>query len=171
MTLQDLYEEHREIFRLGERLIEVAAFDPPHVSELIAARRAIAQAVARHLGNEARLALMPLGASTDPYHRALARRYTSDLLSMRQSGIAHMGRWTTENIAADPREYRLAVRAQMPSSRNGALRPGMFARVLTVFSVDEAALVVPEEAIVPQAGLPTLFAKLAERGVEWRQSA
>jgi hypothetical protein len=113
MTLQDLYEEHREIFRLGERLIEVAAFDPPHVSELIAARRAIAQAVARHLGNEARLALMPLGASTDPYHRALARRYTSDLLSMRQSGIAHMGRWTTENIAADPREYRLAVRAQM----------------------------------------------------------
>jgi hypothetical protein len=113
MTLKDLYEEHREIFRLGERLIEVAAFDPPHVPELIAARRAIAQAVARHLANEARLALMPLGASTDPYHRALARRYTSDLLSMRQSGIAHMGRWTTENIAADPREYRLAVRGQM----------------------------------------------------------
>ena len=28
----------------------------------------------------------------------------------------------------------------------------MFARVLTVFSVDDAALVVPEEAIVPQGG-------------------
>jgi hypothetical protein len=28
----------------------------------------------------------------------------------------------------------------------------MFARVLTVFSVDESALVVPEEAIVPQGG-------------------
>jgi membrane fusion protein (multidrug efflux system) len=32
------------------------------------------------------------------------------------------------------------------------LRPGMFARVLTIFSVNDAALVVPEEALVPQAG-------------------
>ena len=32
------------------------------------------------------------------------------------------------------------------------LRPGMFARVTTVFAVNEAALVVPEEAIVPQGG-------------------
>jgi len=113
MTLQDLYADHREIFRLGEKLIAVAAFDPPHMTDLIAARREFAQAVARHLANEARLALMPLGASADPYDRALARRYTSDLLSMRQSSIAHMGQWTTESIAADPREYRLAVRAQM----------------------------------------------------------
>jgi hypothetical protein len=113
MTLQDLYADHREIFRLGEKLIEVAAFDPPRMTDLVAARREFAQAVARHLGNEARLALMPLGASTDPYDRALARRYTSDLLSMRQSSIAHMGQWTMDSIAADPREYRLAVRAQM----------------------------------------------------------
>ncbi|WP_029724140.1 hypothetical protein [Sphingomonas sp. UNC305MFCol5.2] len=113
MTLQDLYEEHRELFRIGEKLIEIAASDPPRMPELVAARREMAQAVARHLGNEARLALMPLGASTDPYDRALARRYTSDLLSMRQSGIAHMGQWTMEAITADPREYRLAVRAQL----------------------------------------------------------
>ena len=32
------------------------------------------------------------------------------------------------------------------------LRPGMFARVNTVFSINEAALVLPEEAIVPQGG-------------------
>ncbi len=32
------------------------------------------------------------------------------------------------------------------------LRPGMFARVNTVFSVNDAALVVPEESIVPQGG-------------------
>ncbi len=32
------------------------------------------------------------------------------------------------------------------------LRPGMFARVNTVFSVNDNALVVPEEAIVPQGG-------------------
>jgi hypothetical protein len=113
MTLQDLYEDHREILRLGEKLIEIAAFDPPRMPQLVAARREIAQAVARHLANEARLALMPLGASGDPYDRALARRYTSDLLSMRQSSSAHMGHWTMDAIAADPREYRLAVRAQL----------------------------------------------------------
>ncbi|MEY3445926.1 MAG: hypothetical protein RIR45_681 [Pseudomonadota bacterium] len=34
----------------------------------------------------------------------------------------------------------------------GPLRPGMFARVTTIFGVNDAALIVPEEAIVPQAG-------------------
>jgi membrane fusion protein (multidrug efflux system) len=46
----------------------------------------------------------------------------------------------------------LAVRASLPATRASELRPGMFARVLTVFAVDDAALVVPEEAIVPQGG-------------------
>lgn len=39
-----------------------------------------------------------------------------------------------------------------PSGNSGPLRPGMFARVTTVFSVSDSALVVPEEAIVPQGG-------------------
>ncbi len=34
----------------------------------------------------------------------------------------------------------------------GPLRPGMFARVTTVFNVKEKSLTVPEEAIVPQGG-------------------
>lgn len=113
MTLQDLYEEHGELVRIGNRLIEVAAFDPPRMQELIATRREMAQAIARHLAAEARLALMPLTASTDAYDRALARRYTSDLLSMRQSSSAHIGQWTMDAITADPREYRLAIRAQL----------------------------------------------------------
>jgi membrane fusion protein (multidrug efflux system) len=45
----------------------------------------------------------------------------------------------------------IAVRATL-SAAGRELRPGMFARVLAVFAVDEAALVVPEEAIVPQGG-------------------
>ncbi|MFP5467069.1 MAG: efflux RND transporter periplasmic adaptor subunit [Gammaproteobacteria bacterium] len=45
----------------------------------------------------------------------------------------------------------LAVRAAMPPS-SGDLRPGMFARVNIVFSVNEAALMIPEEAVVPQGG-------------------
>jgi membrane fusion protein (multidrug efflux system) len=36
--------------------------------------------------------------------------------------------------------------------RSNPLRPGMFARVNTVFGVNDAAVVVPEEAIVPQGG-------------------
>lgn len=43
-------------------------------------------------------------------------------------------------------------RAGGSSASPAPLRPGMFARVTTVFSVNDAALVVPEEAIVPQAG-------------------
>lgn len=40
-----------------------------------------------------------------------------------------------------------------PGAGNPApLRPGMFARVNTVFSINDAALVVPEESIVPQGG-------------------
>jgi len=46
----------------------------------------------------------------------------------------------------------VAVRAVLPSTAGKDLRPGMFARVNTVFSVNDAALVVPEEALVPQAG-------------------
>ncbi|MEN9539205.1 MAG: Multidrug resistance protein MdtA precursor, partial [Pseudomonadota bacterium] len=37
------------------------------------------------------------------------------------------------------------------------LRPGMFARVNTVFSINEGALMVPEEAIVPQGGRQFVF--------------
>lgn len=46
----------------------------------------------------------------------------------------------------------VAVRAVLPPAAGSELRPGMFARVTTVFSVNETALVVPEEAIVPQGG-------------------
>jgi membrane fusion protein (multidrug efflux system) len=57
----------------------------------------------------------------------------------------------------------VAVRAVLPPAPAGDLRPGMFARVLTVFSVDEAALVVPEEALVPQGGKQFVF-KLEKEG-------
>lgn len=48
----------------------------------------------------------------------------------------------------------LSVRAVLPQSveKGVVLRPGMFARVTTVFGVNDQALVVPEEAIVPQGG-------------------
>jgi membrane fusion protein, multidrug efflux system len=52
-------------------------------------------------------------------------------------------------VEADGRA--LLVRARL-DNRDGLLRPGMFARARTVFGVREQALVVPEEALVPQGG-------------------
>lgn len=45
----------------------------------------------------------------------------------------------------------IGVRASI-TNKQLLLRPGMFARVVTVFGVRERARVVPEEAIVPQGG-------------------
>ena len=45
----------------------------------------------------------------------------------------------------------VGVRASIPNQQL-QLRPGMFARVSTLFSVRDRARVVPEEAIVPQGG-------------------
>ena len=42
--------------------------------------------------------------------------------------------------------------AARASGGSAPLRPGMFARVTTVFAVNDRAVVVPEEAIVPQGG-------------------
>jgi membrane fusion protein (multidrug efflux system) len=44
------------------------------------------------------------------------------------------------------------IRTSAGGEQNGPLRPGMFARVTAVFEVKPNALVVPEEAIVPQGG-------------------
>jgi membrane fusion protein (multidrug efflux system) len=44
-----------------------------------------------------------------------------------------------------------------PVADGSMLRSGMFARVTTVFSVNEAALVVPEEAIVPQGNRQLVY--------------
>ena len=75
--------------------------------------------------------------------------------------------WEAKVLAVDPlldaNGRSIAVRATMPSDPRKELRPGMFARVLTVFSVDDTALVVPEEALVPQGGKQYVFV-LDEQG-------
>jgi membrane fusion protein, multidrug efflux system len=57
----------------------------------------------------------------------------------------------------------LQVRAVLPSQSRSGLRPGMFARVTVVLSINEAALMVPEEAIVPQGGKQAVF-RLEKQG-------
>ena len=56
-----------------------------------------------------------------------------------------------------------ASRSRSPSM--APLRPCMFARVNTVFSVNEAALVLPEEAIVPQGGRQFVIKVVAPEAV------
>jgi membrane fusion protein (multidrug efflux system) len=76
-------------------------------------------------------------------------------------------RYDAKVIAIDPlldaNGRSISVRAEMPSVPGDGLRPGMFARVLIVFSVNDRALVVPEEALVPQGGRQFVFV-LDEQG-------
>ncbi len=51
----------------------------------------------------------------------------------------------------------LQVRAVLATGGSHSLRSGLFARVTVVMSVQEAALMVPEEAIVPQGGRQVVY--------------
>jgi membrane fusion protein (multidrug efflux system) len=57
-----------------------------------------------------------------------------------------------QSIGCPPNQFDRARVAPSGSNTTGPLRPGMFARVSAVFAVKPDALVVPEEAIVPQGG-------------------
>jgi membrane fusion protein (multidrug efflux system) len=63
----------------------------------------------------------------------------------------------------------VAVRAVLPPQAGAGLRPGLFARTTTVFAVNDTALVVPEEAIVPQAGRQFVFVLDSEGDGEARK--
>jgi len=63
----------------------------------------------------------------------------------------------------------VSVRAVLPGMGQSALRSGMFARTTTVFSVSDAALMVPEEAIVPQGGKQFVFVIESEGEGETRK--
>jgi hypothetical protein len=110
VPLQQLYDEHRELYRLGDELVEAVSAEPVQVGTIIEARRRLSQAVLRHMAHEARIALAPLSASSDPADQAIARRYTGDLLAMRQESSGHIGRWTTRAIEADPAGYLTGTR-------------------------------------------------------------
>jgi membrane fusion protein (multidrug efflux system) len=58
--------------------------------------------------------------------------------------------------AVDANGRSLGIRGCI-DNRKLELRPGMFARVNTVFAVRDSALVVPEEAIVPQGGRTVVY--------------
>lgn len=51
----------------------------------------------------------------------------------------------------------VAVRSVLTAPPNSPVRPGMFARTTTVFTMNDEALLIPEEAIVPQGGKQFVF--------------
>lgn len=61
------------------------------------------------------------------------------------------GRIDAVDSQLDANGRSLLVRARLPNPQ-GELKAGMFARSRTVFAVREQAVVVPEEALVPQGG-------------------
>jgi membrane fusion protein, multidrug efflux system len=60
------------------------------------------------------------------------------------------------DVQVDADGRALLVRARM-ADKSGLLKPGMFARGRVVFSVRDNAVMVPEEALVPQGGRQLLF--------------
>jgi membrane fusion protein (multidrug efflux system) len=57
-----------------------------------------------------------------------------------------------QSLGCPPNVFERARVQPLANAQGGPLRPGMFARVTAVFAVKPNALVVPEEAIVPQGG-------------------
>lgn len=53
--------------------------------------------------------------------------------------------------SADTRAHNIEVRARIPNPE-GLLRPGLFAKVDLVMTQEDAAVVIPEQAILPQNG-------------------
>lgn len=66
------------------------------------------------------------------------------------------GRIDALDSQVDPNGRALRVRARV-ENRGALLKPGMFARPRVVFATRQGAIVVPEEALVPQGGRQLVF--------------
>ncbi|MDG2534995.1 hypothetical protein P6144_15150 [Sphingomonas sp. HITSZ_GF] len=107
-----IQHEHQELVRLTDVVIEMAG-DPASSSEqLAAARQTLGQTVNRHIANKHKIITAALQASADPAHRALAWRFTEELMKLRQSTSEHYGVWTMARIAEDRHGFTVAVRYQ-----------------------------------------------------------
>jgi membrane fusion protein (multidrug efflux system) len=69
---------------------------------------------------------------------------------------AFKGTVTALDSTVDANGRALLVRARVPNAKD-ELRPGMFARVRVVFATRDDALLVPEEALVPQGDKQYVF--------------
>lgn len=84
--------------------------------------------------------------------RKLRKGVTVEVTLDAYPGLSLPGRIDAIDPLLDVNGRAVSVRAVLAAPKKGAavLRPGQFARLSAVFGVNEKALVVPEEAIVPQ---------------------
>jgi membrane fusion protein (multidrug efflux system) len=93
------------------------------------------------------------------YQRKVRHGLVVELVLDAFPGRAFKARIEAVDPLLDANGRSVGIRAVLPNTggeqagKGGApLRPGMFARVTAIFGVNTAALVVPEEALVPQGG-------------------
>jgi membrane fusion protein (multidrug efflux system) len=93
------------------------------------------------------------------YQRKVRQGLVVELVLDAFPGRAFKARIEAVDPLLDANGRSVGIRAVLPNTggeqagKGGApLRPGMFARVTAIFGVNTAALVVPEEALVPQGG-------------------
>ena len=87
------------------------------------------------------------------YERKVKPQQVVELALDAFPGRAFKARVVAIDPLLDANGRSVGIRAELPNTPGeNALRPGMFARVTAIFGINTAALVVPEEAIVPQGG-------------------
>ena len=89
-------------------------------------------------------------AGKAPSDKATSDKALSSVANQRVSSAIQLA--TPQSLGCPPNVFERARVQPLAGAQNGPLRPGMFARVTAVFAVKPNALVVPEEAIVPQGG-------------------
>ncbi len=106
--------------------------------------------VAAALGKDAagKAASAPAGPASAPAVAAKPAASAPALVTAASRGVA----LPSPQSLGCPANTFDRTRTSAGGEQNGPLRPGMFARVTAVFAVKPNALVVPEEAIVPQGG-------------------
>ncbi len=110
--LELLKDEHRELIRLTDLVIEAACDPAAGPEQIAAARQVLGQAVLVHVANKQQIVPPVLQASSDPAHQQLAWRFTEDLMKLRQNTSEHYGVWTMARIAEDRHGFAVAVRYQ-----------------------------------------------------------
>lgn len=124
------------------------------------AQRAVAAATepnARSAPDAVTLACVPFNASARATAGASSRSAggAADSVKGAQGGKPGTAPANTQQATRNPGgagAARSVGAGQGGGQGTGPLRPGMFARVNTVFKINAASLTVPEEAIVPQGG-------------------
>ena len=101
----------------------------------------------------------------EQYQAKLKLQQTVHLALDALAGRTFKARITAIDPQLDANGRAIAVRAQV-SNASGVLRPGMFARVTLVFGQNPAAMMLPEQAIVPQGGKQYVITVVAE-GAQW----